>query len=24
MRLRTGDRVRVNGGQGMVEILDSV
>jgi pyruvate,water dikinase len=23
MRLRTGDRVRVNGGQGVVEILDS-
>jgi len=23
MRLRTGDRVRVNGGQGIVEILES-
>ncbi len=24
MRLKTGDRVRVNGGQGLVEILESV
>jgi len=24
MRLKTGDRVRVNGGQGLVEILESI